>query len=380
MRLLVDCSVLSVGGGLQVGLSLINNIAFDSDFELIIIASHEIDHQISQEVKDKVLSYTCLPKTSGFKKIKLNKKIKSIEEQYNPDLVFTVFGPSYWRSKQKNLQGFALGKMLYPEVRNTYSSRMTMYKEKLTDLIKKWLLKQNSDYFVVETDVVKQRMHQYLAIPLEQIFVVSNSYSPDFEKVILEHRDKNHKLNKELSIFVPASFYHHKNLLVLPYVAKELLNLGLSNFKINFTIPEHHFGWKEILELSKQLGVDSHMFTLGHVDNKKIAFEYLKSDLVLCASLVESSTAVFPESFIAQRPLAVSDRDFAKKLCEDGAVYFDPFDPKDIASKVHSIMTNAELVEVLVQRAHTVLKKNYVTPAEKWQKQKDLLMYLGCKK
>lgn len=380
MRLLIDCSVLSVGGGLQVGLSLINNIAYDNDFELIIIASHEIDKQIPKIIKDRVLSYTCLPQCSGLKKIKFNKKIKLIENRYHPDLIFTVFGPSYWRSKQKNLQGFALGKMLYPEVRDNYGSKVTMYKEKLTDFFKKYFLKKNSDYFVVETEVVKQRMHQYLSIPLDKIFVVSNSYSPDFEKVILNHEGE-YQLNNDIkSIFIPASFYHHKNLLILPYVAKELLNSGFSTFKFKFTIPENSVGWNTILDLSKKLNVDSHFYTLGHVDNTKIGFEYLNSDLILCTSLVESSTAVFPESFIAKRPLAVSDRDFARKLCEDGALYFDPLSPKDIAQTISSLISDVAFAAKLVDKATFVLKKNYLSPAEKWQKQKKLLTFLGCKK
>lgn len=380
MIILIDCSVLSVGGGLQVGLSLIKNIAYDEEFDVIIIASYEIDQQIPQAIKDKVSFYFALPHLSGLKKIKFNKQIKAIEAKFQPNLVFTVFGPSYWRSKQNNLQGFALGKMLYPEVRDNYSSKVTMYKEKLTDFLKKYFLKKNAEYFVVETEVVKQRMHQYLSIPLDKIFVVSNSYSPDFEKVILNHECEYLPNNDIKSIFIPASFYHHKNLLILPYVAKELLNSGFSTFKFKFTIPENSLGWNTILDLSKKLKVDSHFYTLGHVDNKKIGFEYLNSDLILCTSLVESSTAVFPESFIAKRPLAVSDRDFARKLCEDGALYFDPKNPKDIAQTISGLINDNSLAADLVKKAELVLKKNYLSPAEKWQKQKELLIYLGCKK
>ena len=190
-----------------------------------------------------------------------------------------------------------------------------------------------------------------------------------------------YQLNNDIkSIFIPASFYHHKNLLILPYVAKELLNSGFSTFKFKFTIPENSVGWNTILDLSKKLNVDSHFYTLGHVDNTKIGFEYLNSDLILCTSLVESSTAVFPESFISKRPLAVSDRDFARKLCEDGVLYFDPLNPKDIAQTISGLISDVAFAAELVDKATAVLKKNYLSPAEKWQKQKELLISLGCKK
>nr|EKX8994110.1 hypothetical protein [Acinetobacter baumannii] len=47
MKILIDSSIVSKGGGVQVALSIIENIANDKDFEVICVVNTEIDKQLS---------------------------------------------------------------------------------------------------------------------------------------------------------------------------------------------------------------------------------------------------------------------------------------------------------------------------------------------
>lgn len=226
MRIFLDCSLLSIGGGIQVGLSIIQNIVHDPNIETILVCTPQIDVQIDRLSKQKLKACYVVPNVPFYKKISQGNYIYQLEQKYKPDLVFTVFGPSYWRSTTKNIQGFALGKMLYPEVRKLYSSKIAYFKEILFDLVKQKFCFKNVDNFLVETEVVKTRLIDKFNILPENIYVISNSYSPSFEKRLLEQR--NHIFPDKLitTIFVPASFYFHKNLLILPKVLAELKKLN----------------------------------------------------------------------------------------------------------------------------------------------------------
>ena len=116
--------------------------------------------------------------------------------------------------------------------------------------------------------------------------------------------------------------------------------------------------------------------TVGFIENAKFAELYLQSNAIICASLVESSTAVFPEAFLAKRPLLVSDRPFATELCENAALYFNPLDEKSIAKAILKIVVDANLRDVLVQNGQKVLLKNYPSAEQKWVLQKNLITYL----
>lgn len=377
MKILLDCSLLSVGGGIQVGLSIIENMVYDPDFKTILICTPQIYDQLSRAILDKLEHYHVLPNVPFHEKTRQGKIIAELEKRYQPDLVFNVFGPSYWRSKQKNLQGFALGKMLYPEVRKSYPSKISAAKEALFDIVKQKLFFRNVDNFLVETPVVKQRLSDRFSISSEKIYVISNSYSPAFEQRLNSQKYIIRPNSENSVIFVPASFYYHKNLLILPQVLSILNQMNSRKIELKFTIEPNSLGWQHILKEGREYNVTEQLVTVGNIPNWQICDEYLSSSYVLCPSLVESSTAVFPESFIAQRPLLVSDRDFARNLCEDAALYFDPLDAHDMANRICELINNQNLQNSLLINAERILQKNYVTPQQKWQQQKQLLINLA---
>jgi glycosyltransferase involved in cell wall biosynthesis len=377
MKIFLDCSLLSIGGGIQVGLSIIQNIVNDPSIETVVVCTPQIDAQLDQTIKQKLKAYHVVPNVSFYKKRQQGDYLCQLEAQYQPDLVFTVFGPSYWRSKAKNVQGFALGKMLYPEIRKFYPSQLSRFKESIFDWVKQKFFFKNVDNFLVETEVVKARLVDRFNISPQNIYVISNTYSPAFEQRLQERKKHIFADQSTITLFVPASFYVHKNLLILPKVLAELKKLNDKKVILKFTVPVNSPGWQEISRVAAEYGVLEQITTVGHVPNHLICDEYLASNFVLCPSLVESSTAVFPESFIAERPLLVSDRDFARNLCEDAAVYFDPLDAIDIARKIDVVMNDQQLQNKLLSSAVRVLHKNYLSPTEKWEQQRILLKKLA---
>ncbi|MFX4450789.1 hypothetical protein ABTA90_19470, partial [Acinetobacter baumannii] len=86
-----------------------------------------------------------------WKKRLQGRRILEIEKQYKPDLVFVVFGPSYWRPKAKTLQGFALPLMVYPDIRNRVykKNKFEFFYQKLLNAYKAKIMIKNSDYIVV---------------------------------------------------------------------------------------------------------------------------------------------------------------------------------------------------------------------------------------
>ncbi|AZC01301.1 hypothetical protein DKE52_020220 [Acinetobacter pittii] len=164
------------GGGVQVALSIIENIATDENFEVICVVNTEIDKQLSLSAKSNIEHYYVENIEPIYKKFIQGKRISLIEQKHKPDFVFVVFGPAYWKPKAKTLQGFALGKMLYEKELNIG------LKEKILNIVKKRIFQWSQSYLLVETDLVKTKLANYLGYLPEKIFVIGNSYSPNFKK------------------------------------------------------------------------------------------------------------------------------------------------------------------------------------------------------
>lgn len=377
MKLMVDASICLKGGGIQVALSFLENIAFDSEFELICVVNPEIDKQLSIVAKNKIRNYYVECIEPIYKKSIQGKRISDIEKNHSPDLVFVVFGPSYWRSKAPCLQGFALPLMVYEDTRNyVYKNnlKLKLY-QKLLNYFKAKKFKKNADFAVVETQTFKQRLSSFMSFDESKIFVVENSFNPSFLQNIVDN-NKIPSMSGTLNIFIPSAYYPHKNLEILVDVALFLKKDSSFNGKFNFLLNEGSAEWRNIISLAKCKNVDDLFFTYGPVANIKMKDLYAINDFVLLPTLAEASTAVYPEAFISKKVLLTSDIDFSRELCGEAAVFFNPFDAQDIAEKIGAIASDSDRQAQLVRNGLERLKDVYLTPNQKWLKQKHMLLNL----
>jgi len=73
-------------------------------------------------------------------------------------------------------------------------------------------------------------------------------------------------------------------------------------------------------------------------------------------TLVESFTASYPEAMIMKKPILTSDYQFSRTVCLDSALYFNPYNPIDIVSKITHIVTSKDLQEELVKHLFSHMK------------------------
>lgn len=376
MKLMIDATLQSTGGGVQVAVNLINNLINDDFYEkILLVVSPQVDAQINVPIK-KNNSYHVMKNVKGPIKFIQGRELSRLEKEFNPDLVFIVFGPSYWKPKSKSLQGFAIPHLAYSESLNRIykKSLRQKIKTKLIVELKKKQLKSNIDYMVVETQTFKNLICEKVGFNADKVFVIPNSFNNSFNnKLLIENNDYKKSL---VNIFIPSSYYPHKNLDILVDVAKVLKEKYNLNFILNFLLDPKSSHWKNICANAELHGVKQHFFTYGQVSNSEMAKLYEINDLVLLPTLLEVSSAVYPESFISKKPLLTSNLDFAIELCGKAAIYFNPFDYNDMASKINKCAKDKSLQNKLINNGLTQLKKQYLSPQEKYAKQRHLIINL----
>lgn len=375
MRLMIDASLQSVGGGVQVAVNFINNILNDKFIDdLLIIVSPQVDEQIDVNLKPKT-NYYVFPNSSSFFKFKQGKELSELEKKFKPDLVFIVFGPSYWKPKAKSIQGFALPLMVYGETVNKLHANNLMKKLRINLLhfLRKFQIRNNFDYVVVETNTFKSLVKSKFNIDENKIFVVENSFNNKFN--MNEDLKLINKKNK-YDFFVPTAYYPHKNLerlVDVAYILKEKYSLYIT---FNFLLAKDSSAWSKIFTLAEHKNVQEYFNTYGPVRNNVISEIYKKNDCVILPTIAEVSSAVYPETFISKKLLFTSDLDFARELCGDAAVFFNPFSPEDVANKIFNVLNDLPLQEQLLKSSENQLLNQYISPEEKWEKQKKLILSL----
>lgn len=377
MKLMIDATLQSTGGGVQVAVNLINNLINDDFYEeLLLVVSPQVDAQVNVPIKNNN-SYHVMKNAKGPIKFIQGRELSRLEKDFNPDLVFIVFGPSYWKPKSKSLQGFAIPHLAYPENLNKIYNKNLRQKviTKLTVELKKRQLQNNVDYMVVETQTFKNLICKKVGFNIDKVFVIPNSFNHFFNnESLIENKSYKQSL---INIFIPSAYYPHKNLDILVDVAKVLKEKHNLNFTLNFLLDPKSTHWNNICANAELKEVKQYFFTYGQVNNREMAKLYKINDLVLLPTLLEVSSAVYPESFISKKPLLTSNLDFAIELCGKAAIYFNPFDYNDIASKINKCAKDISLQNKLIDDGLAQLKNQYLSPEEKYAEQRNLIINLS---
>ena len=378
MRILIDTARVDSGGALQNCLAILDNAARESRHEWHAVLSPAVAREFPA-ARDAELASVARIEDRGSLLARLGRArsfLPAIEARLRPDVVYTAFNPALWKARSSpHLLGFAWAHLLYPEspfvrrAKHPAQGRLA-----LRTLAKQWsqLRELRSfDFVVVETETVRRRLREVRGITEAEIFVVRNSCSPSFAALARANEDAPPQDRR--SVLVPSDYRPNKNLEIVPAVAEALARRLDAPFEFVLTVPDAA-PWRAIAADADRRGVGDRLRNLGPVPHADFAAAYARAHVVYLPTLLECSTAVFPESFMSRRPLVTSDLDFARELCEDAALYCDPYSAEEAAERIARVLLDEELGDRMTERGQEVLARNYPTPEAKWEKLVDCLI------
>lgn len=343
--ILINCSNLHHGGGVQVAISFIYELSLMVDKRLSdihIVTSTEVDKGLKRlnTKVDSFGNYEIL-NTYGLQALRspLNSRIK------NYDLVFTVFGPNYLRVKaKKDIVGFAQSWIINFD--NPISQKLSFLNRKKLWLKfnLQWLFFLRSDHYVVELEHVKKGLHHLKEVPNDKISVVYNTVSTLYKDNKKWRHVVLNKPENKIYLGIITRDYLHKNLDILPNVAQALKENH--NLQVHFYTTLNDEEWSKRSSLFK-----TYVSTVGSLSPEECPSFYQQIDGVIFPSLLECFSATPLEAMVMEKPLFASDRGFIRDVCHDYAIYFDPLDANDIASKIAYYFQSDSIDRLQLQKA-----------------------------
>lgn len=324
-RVLVNGLSAKSAGGLSIYVNLIKALSkYDLEQEYIILGSELYDQNVRENKNIKFLT----PKRSLRNKLSIpfsySFSIPNLLRKHKIDLVLNLADIPI-RTKIRQVFLFDWPYAVYPE---SVVWQMMSVSEKLERNIKLFLFKQNAKYInllLAQSDVMKSR--------LECIYGFNNvKLAPN--AVSLDHMDEDieSKYNfpaKKRFLYL-TSYYPHKNLDIFIPLAILIKERNLPYVIITTIESRQGPGAKKFLNTINDLKLDDVIMNIGRVDMKDVPGLYGSCNALLMPTLLESFSGTYVEAMFHEIPILTSDLDFAKTICGNGAVYFEPFDPKSI--------------------------------------------------
>jgi hypothetical protein len=208
VKILVNTTNLSVGGGLQVAVSIINELKNIDAHAFFVLLSPAVAKQIDEQSFPANFEFRTLGSPARLRHRRHTvRRLHELEAEARPDVVLSVFGPSYWRPRAPHICGFALPWLIYPEspVHQLIGAR---------EKFKNWLVKKYKwahfrkevDYLWCETEDVRERLDRIFGFPSARTFVVGNTYSSHFSRFAALPATRMHIILTRILILSGKSF------------------------------------------------------------------------------------------------------------------------------------------------------------------------------
>lgn len=361
MNILINCSNLRVGGGIQVSHSFINGLKNYSQHTYVVIFSNPIASLI--EVKSfgdnfKFYKYEIVPSLR-----KRNEFLDKIVRVNKIDCVFTIFGPSYWKPNVFHISGYAKPHYIYKDSPFFKEiSLMSKIKLKVKEFIHLKRFNQ-ANILIAENSDVSERLKKIF--PQKNIYTVTNYYHQIFDNQDAWDKSISLSLFEGVTLLTISANYPHKNLKIIPQVIKELKKTKPDfNFRFVLTMNRKNF-IKNIDD-----NIEKHIVFIGKVNINQCPNLYTQSSFMFLPTLLECYSACYPEAMRMNKPILTSDLNFAKSICGEAAYYFNPLSPKDIANAIIYLTENENIKDHLINNGKEQLKKfdNYIDRTKKYLK------------
>lgn len=303
------------------------------------------------------------------------RKLSRLERSLQPDGVFTFAGPAYVRFSAPHLLGCTNPWVTHPTwqaYRTTAFPHQWMYKVLQAVYSRYWI--GRADAWVVQTETARRGLCRRLRIPWEKTAVIPNTCGTVYLAQPPDTRDATASGKWRMLCF--AAPYPHKRLDLIPFVAQALGSLEPNlAFEFVLTLPAQCAIYRHVMRSARTLGVADRIVNAGPVAVADGPELYKSCNTCLMPTVLETFSATYPEAMAMGVPLVTTDLGFAREVCGDAALYFEPNDVQSAAAQLQLLIRDPARRRHLIAEGKRVLSR-LPSPSAQYARYTDLLTTL----
>lgn len=343
MRLLINTSILRFGGAVQVALSLIHECRAYPEHEFHVVVGSGVGAVLDESAfPDNFHFHHKEFGVMGLSKLpRVQQEMAALERDTQPDCVVTTAGPAYWRSRAPHLVGFNRPLFIYPESPwlglMGVADRLRLATQKLVHC---QLYRREADALIVQTDDVNQRVRKLLNT--EHVHTVTNNHNGWFDQPVDYPQRLPARTENTFRFLTLTSYYPHKNLELIPEIIEALPEPFRDRIEFVLTLTEDEYRQKIGGSIPAQIRLT------GPVAPPECPSLYTECDAMFLPTLAECFSASYPEAMKMGKPVITTDLGFARSICRDAALYFEPCNAQSAAEQIMRLVQNESLQNSLI--------------------------------
>ena len=374
MKILINLSTLKKGGGQNVGLNFLKALLIvnnHSRYDLHFIVSK--NSQIAKFVKQKFSkNYTTVPNNPIFRILFELLLGQHLLKKNNIDIIYTIFGYGFYPRNVKQICGFAVSNIFFPEINFWVGlNYVDKIKKSLTDWFRLKTLKL-ADASIFENESMQKRSIELYNI--KNTIFIKPSISIDLKDNKLESNIDFSSITGFKGLFL-CGWQKNKNYELIPQLLKKFKDNRV-DLKIIFTAPKDNS--KEHVAFIKDLkkyNIEDRIIMPGQINHYELKNLYKNIDYVFLLSQLESFSNNIIESWYFRKLLIVSNEEWSRSICKEGACYVERNSIEDIYNKILSLINNSGKLTSILRNGDRNLK-SYANVEEKVKNEINFVKYI----
>ena len=173
-------------------------------------------------------------------------------------------------------------------------------------------------------------------------------FTPDLDRDHLVEIKQKYNLDK--FILYVSNIYRYKNFseLILAFsLIKDKVDSDMKLVLVGKSFDDQYTQSLKNLVLAKQM--KDRIIFLDHIPYEELPYFYLLCHLFVYPSTCENCPNILIEAMACGASILSSNIEPMPEICQDAAVYFDPFKPQDISEKIKKVLLDNNLIQNLKQ-------------------------------
>lgn len=208
-----------------------------------------------------------------------------------------------------------------------------------------------SDKILTISNFSKEELIRHYDVDSSKIEIVSLAYNEAFRKIeetsMLNDVKERYRLHKKYILAIGGSEYR-KNI-------QRLINVYLENFRDNYELIVVGGKWRDI-DLAKKYQGENIRFITGVPEEDLIAI-YNMASVFVFPSFYEGFGIPVLEGMACGVPVITSNVSSMPEVGGDAAIYFNPYDEKDMAEKIKMVLDDKQLREEMILKGLEKVKE-----------------------
>ena len=244
---------------------------------------------------------------------------------------------------------------LYPEALNEQPWYYNFLQKLLTNISI-----YRADRIIVDSNTAKR----------ELIDIFPKIYAKTKRVYLGIDQKKFKKSNKNIQISNRINIFKEEYFLTVSSVTRyhcflELIDAYKKFFEKNHKVPKLLFVsnvisrsyYKEVLQAVKKSGLSANIIFITNLKSGLLPTLYQNSELYIFSSYCEVFGFTNLEAMACGIPVLTSDKSALPEICQDAAMYFDPFDSVDIYEKINFVFNNKKIQRSLIEKGYNQVNK-----------------------